>query len=175
VFSEPPACDPIVFPYPGFGSKEDLMKKTGRWIGGILAFVVVAIVVIVLWPAADPLAGVETVAVHLGGESIGDGPIDVEDKLLVFLGDRHIQIVADENAADVVLDVTDVTVNLGDIEVSLSEGGIRGRASAICTLRNVRTGKIHVMDFHVRLDGSEVHANLVARKFWQVWKRRPTE
>lgn len=151
------------------------MKKTGRWIGGILAAVIVAIVVIVLWPAADPLAGVETVAVRLGGESIGDGPVDVEDQLRVFLGDHDIQIVADEDAADVVLDVTDVTVNLGDIQVSLSEGGIRGRASAICTLRDVRTGKTHVMDFHVRFDESGVHADLVPRKFWQVWRRRPSE
>ncbi len=38
---------------------------------------------LVLWPAADPLAGVETVAVRLGGESIGDGPIDVENELLI--------------------------------------------------------------------------------------------
>ena len=151
------------------------MKKTGRWIGGILAAVIVAIVVIVLWPAADPLAGVETVAVRLGGESIGDGPIDVENELRAFVGDHDIQIVADEDAADVVLDVTDVTVNLGDIQVSLSEGEIRGRASAICTLRDVRTGKIHVMDFHIRLDESGVHADLVPRKFWQVWKRRPSE
>jgi len=149
------------------------VKKTGRWIGGILAAVVVAIVVIVLWPAADPLAGVETVAVRLGGESIGDGPIDVEDQLRVFLGDHDIQIVADEDAADAVLDVTDLTLNLGDIEVSLSEGGIRGRASAICTLRDVRTRKIHVMDFHIRFAESGVRADLVPRKFWQVWKKRP--
>ena len=151
------------------------MKKTGRWIGGILAAVIVAIVVIVLWPAADPLAGVETVAVRLGGEAIGGGPIDVENELRAFIGDHDIQIVADEDAADVVLDVTDVTVNLGDIQVSLNEGGIRGHASAICTLRDVRTGKIHVMDFHIRIDGSGVHADLVPRKFWQVWKRRASE
>jgi len=29
------------------------------------------------------------------------------------------------------------------------------------------------MDFHVRFDETGVRAELVARKFWHIWKRRP--
>ncbi|MGB2983628.1 MAG: hypothetical protein WBC63_07205 [Candidatus Bipolaricaulia bacterium] len=151
------------------------MKKRGRWILGVVGVVVVAVVVIVLWPASDPLAGVETVAVRVGESPSSAGAVNFEGELQVVLGERDIRIVTDEASADAVLELTDFTINLGDVEISLTEGGLRGRANAICTLRDVRNGKTHVMDFYVRFDRDGVRADLVPRKFWQIWKRSPSE
>jgi len=148
------------------------MKKR-LWLGGVLGAVVIAVVVILLWPAADPLEGIQTVAVRFGSDDANSDGIDVEDQLFVVLGDRNVTIVSDESQADAVLEVTDLTVNLGDVEISLTDVGLRGRASAICTLRDVRTDRTHVMDFHLRFEGGRVAADLVPRKFWEFWKRRP--
>jgi len=142
----------------------------GNWIWGGLAAVVVAIVVIVLWPAPDPLAGVETVAIRVGDEPTRSGDVDFESELRVVLGNRDIEIVSDEASADVVLSLTDLRVNLGDIEISLTEGRLSGRASAECVLTDVRTGGVHTMDFTLRIENGEVSAELVPRKFWEFWK-----
>jgi len=150
------------------------MSKTWRVAVGILGILAVAIVVIVLWPASDPLADVETVAIRVGGDPSERSPVAVEEELHVVLGDRDITVVGDEARADAVLEVTDLTVNLGDVEISLSDAGIRGRASAICTVRDIREGTTHVMDFHIRFDRDGVRADLVPRKFWELWKRRPS-
>ena len=139
------------------------------WIWGGLAAVVVAVVVIVLWPAPDPLAGVETVAVRVGEEP-ASGDVDFESELRVVLGDRDIEIVSDEAAADVVLSLTDLRIDLGDIEISLTGGRLSGRASAECVLTDVRTGRVHTMDFYLRFEDGSVRAELVPRKFWQFWK-----
>ncbi len=144
-----------------------MSKRT--WIWGGLAAVVVAAVVIVLWPAPDPLAGVETVAVRVGDEP-ASGDVDFESELRVVLGDRDIEIVSDEASADVVLSLTDLRVNLGDIEISLTEGRLSGRASAECVLTDVRTGEVHTMDFYLRFENGSVRAELVPRKFWHFWK-----
>jgi len=139
------------------------------WIWGGLAVVVVAVVVIVLWPAPDPLAGVETVAVRVGDRP-ASGDVDFEGELRVVLGDRDIEIVSDEASADAVLSLTDLRVNLGNVEISLTEGRLSGRASAECVLTDVRTGEVHTMDFYLRFDNGSVRAELVPRKFWQFWK-----
>ena len=145
------------------------MKKR-TWIWGGLVAVVIAIVAIVLWPAPDPLAGVETVAVRFGDEPTPAGGVDFDSELRVVLGSRDIQIVSDEASADVVLSLSNLSVNLGDIEISLTEGRLSGRASAECILTDVRTGEVHTMDFNVRIENGTVSAALVARRFWQVWK-----
>ena len=144
-----------------------MSKRT--WIWGGVAAVVVAVVVIVLWPAPDPLAGVETVAVRVGDRP-ASGDVDFESELRIVLGDRDIEIVSDEASADAVLSLTDLRVNLGDVEISLTEGRLSGRASAECVLTDVRTGEVHTMDFHLRFENGSVRANLVPRKFWQFWK-----
>jgi len=125
--------------------------------------------VIVLWPAPDPLAGVETVALRVGDEPAPTA-VDFESELRVILGDRDIRIVSDEASADVLLSLTDLRVNLGDIEISLTEGRLSGRASAECVLTDIRTGDVHTMDFVLRIENGTVSARLVPRKFWQVWK-----
>jgi len=144
------------------------MKKR-TWILGSVAAVVIAIGVIVLWPAPDPLAGVETVALRVGDEPAPTA-VDFESELRVILGDRDIRIVSDEASADVLLSLTDLRVNLGDIEISLTEGRLSGRASAECVLTDIRTGDVHTMDFVLRIENGTVSARLVPRKFWQVWK-----
>jgi hypothetical protein len=144
-----------------------MSKRT--WIWGGLAAVVVAVVVIVLWPAPDPLAGVETVAVRVGDRP-ASGDVDFEGELRVVLGDRDIEIVSDEASADAVLSLTDLRVNLGNVEISLTEGRLSGRASAECVLTDVRTGEVHTMDFYLRFENGSVRAELVPRKFWQFWK-----
>ena len=143
--------------------------KSRRWVWSIPAAIVVAVVVIVVWPAADPLAGIESVAIRVGDEP-QPAAVNFDDELRVVLGDRGIRIVADEGSADVVLSLTDLRVNLGDIEISLTEGSLSGRASAECVLTDVRTGEVHTMDFHVRVENGTVRAELVARKFWEFWK-----
>jgi len=147
---------------------ENVMNRR-TWIWSGLAAVVVAIVVIVLWPAADPLAGVETVAIRVGDEPAA-GVVDFESELRVALGDRDIRIVSDEATADVLLSLTDLRVNLGDIEISLTGGQVSGRASAECVLTDVRNGTVHTMDLRLRIEDGTVSADLVPRKFWQVWK-----
>jgi len=149
------------------------MKGRTAWILGIAAALAIAIAVILLWPAPDPLANVDTVAIRIGDSAGDSGRVDVEERLRVALGDRDIEIVTDESAADVVLELTNLTVNLGDIEFSVSDAGFQGRASAVCTLRDVETGHTHVMDFHIRFEAGRVTAKLVARKFWEFWKRSP--
>ena len=144
-----------------------MSKRT--WIWGGIAAVVVAVVVIVLWPAPDPLAGVETVAVRVGDRP-ASGDVDFESELRIVFGNRDIEIVSDEASADAVLSLTDLRVNLGDVEISLTEGRLSGRASAECVLTDVRTGEVHTMDFYLRFENGSVRADLVPRKFWQFWK-----
>ena len=149
------------------------MKSRGLRIGLILVGLAIVVAVVLLWPAPDPLANVETVAVRVGSASRPAG-LDVQSELDVLLGDRNIRIVSDETAADMVLELTDFTVNLGNIEISLSDRSFRGRATAVCTLTDLRTGDTYVMDFVIEVQNDRVRADLVPRKFWQFWKPRPS-
>ena len=75
-----------------------------------------------------------------------------------------------ESRAERFLALSELRVNLGDIEISLTEGRLSGRASAECILTDVRTGEVHTMDFNLRIENGSVSAKLVPRKFWQFWK-----
>ncbi len=148
------------------------MSKTWEWILSGLAVVAIACLIIVLWPAGDPLAGVESVAVtppDWGGTPRGaavQGPFLRE--LELTLGDKNITIVADPAQADAVLVVK--RVDLGRIAFRIDEGGITGRATAACVLTDQRTGERHLMDFSLTVRNGEVRARLVPRRFWEVWK-----
>ena len=146
------------------------MQTRTKWILGIAAAIVAAVVIIVLWPAPDPLANAETVAIRVGGDEPSQGGIDYREELGVVLSGRDLRIVSDESSADVVLVLNDFRVNLGDIQISLTNGQLNGRASAVCVVTNLRTGDVHTMDFLLRIENGEVRADLVARKFWQFWK-----
>ncbi len=149
------------------------MTKRGRWIGGVVAVVAVIVAVVLLWPAPDPLAGVRTVALRVGNEPAAAGVLDLEAALRVKLGERDIRIVSDEGSADAVLAVTAARLNLGNVEVNFTSGNVSGRASAVCRITDVRTGRSYVMDFRVVVAKGEVRADLVGRRFWQFWKPQP--
>lgn len=146
------------------------MTSKTKWIVGLIGILAAAILAIVLWPAPDPLAGVETVAIRVGDEPPSRGAFDYEEELGIVLSGRDIRIVSDESTADLVLSLDDFRVNLGDIEISLTEGRLRGKASAVCIVTDVRTGDTHTMDFVIRLENGEMHAELTGRRFWEFWK-----
>jgi len=146
------------------------MSLRTKLILGSAGVLVAAVLVIVLWPAPDPLAGVETVSVRLGEDSPSSQAFDYEEELGLVLSGRDIRIVSDESTADLVLSLDDFRINLGDIEISLTEGNLRGKASAVCIVTDVRTGATHTMDFIVRFENGDVHAELTGRKFWEFWK-----
>lgn len=133
--------------------------------------VVVAVVVLLAWPAPDPFAGVDTVALHIGDE--GASPVvDFAGDLQVVLGRRNLRIVSDERTADAVLALTYGRLDLGDVELALAGGKLWGRATAVCRVVNVRTHRDYVMDLTVTLRDGDMHADLVGRKFWEFWKSK---
>lgn len=148
------------------------MKKTWAITGSVVAVIAIAILIVVFWPTGDPLAGVETVAIqspNWGEEPQGDviqGPFI--DGLQVTLGEKNITIVGSIDEADAILAVRDIKV--GRIEVLIQEGRVRGKVSATCTLTDLRSGQERLMDFYLNLEDGTIEAELVARKFWQVWK-----
>jgi len=146
------------------------MSLRTKLILGSTGVLVAAVLVIVLWPAPNPLAGVETVAVRVGEDSPSSQAFDYEEELGLVLSGRDIRIVSDESTADLVLSLDDFRVNLGDVEISLTEGNLHGKASAVCIVTDVRTGATHTMDFIVRFENGDVHAELTGRKFWEFWK-----
>ena len=146
------------------------MNSKTTWTIGSVVILVAAILVIVLWPAPDPLAGVETVAVRVGEDSPSSHAFDYEEELGLVLSGRDIRIVSDESTADLVLSLDDFRINLGDIEISLTEGNLRSKASAVCIVTDVRTGATHTMDFVIRFENGDVSAELTGRKFWEFWK-----
>jgi hypothetical protein len=152
------------------------MKETSmrRWtiLGSVLAVLAIAVVIVVLWPSKDPLAGVQTVAVQ--GPDWGKTPqaTTIQTPFLhgleITLGQKHVTIVPTREQADAVLAVDEV--KLGRIELVIQNGEFRGSASATCTLTNVRTGEKHRMAFYLTVRNGTVDARLVPIRFWQVWR-----
>jgi len=148
------------------------MGKKWTITGSVVAVIAIAVLIIVFWPTGDPLAGVETVAIqspNWGEEPQGEiiqGPFI--DGLEVTLGEKNITIVGTAAEADAILAIKEIEV--GRIEVLIQAGSIRGKVTAVCTLVDLQTGKERVMDFHLTLEDGTIEADLVARKFWQVWK-----
>ncbi|MFC2108285.1 hypothetical protein ACFLS5_02370, partial [Candidatus Bipolaricaulota bacterium] len=71
------------------------MTSKTKWIVGLIGILAAAILVIVLWPAPDPLAGVETVVVRVGDDSASSQAFDFKEELSLVLSGRDIRIVAD--------------------------------------------------------------------------------
>ena len=146
------------------------MGSRNKWIVGLIAIVVAVVLVLLLWPAPDPLADVETVAVRVGNDASSSQAVDYETELGLVLSGRNIRVVSDESSADLVLSLDDFRINLGDIEISLTDGSFRGKASAICIVTDVHTGETHTMDFVIQIENGDVRAELVGRKIWEFWK-----
>jgi hypothetical protein len=137
---------------------------------GLLGVVLLALVVILLWPAPDPLAGAQTVYVQLAGVDAGGRRSEVETGLDVVLDNRNLTLVSDRAAADVALELRDVRVNLADVEISLTEGRVQGRIVAECAVTDLRTGRQHTMDLTVSFGNEAVRASLRGRRFWEFWR-----
>lgn len=131
------------------------MKRTFFWL------VVFAIMAAVLWPAPDPLAGVETVA--LSTSSAPDA--DVLSGFEVALGQHRIRIVSDRAQADAVIIVEPQSA---DLNFKLDQEGFRGSATVRCLV--TKGDQQTVMFLNLVVDDNGVHAELVGRKFWEVWK-----
>ena len=119
------------------------MKRQTKVLLGVLAAVAVAIVVIVLWPAPDPLKDARTVYVDTGDAQGGRGASELEEGLGFVLNDRDLVLVTNRAEADAVVSVRSVSVNLGDVSVSISQGGISGKVGAACEVTDERTGRTH--------------------------------
>jgi len=139
------------------------------WILVGASAVVVAVIVILAWPAPDPFVGVDTVALRIGDEA-SSSVVDFAGDLRIVLGRRDLRIVSDERTADAVLALTNARLGLGNVELALAGGKLTGRATAVCRVVNVRTGRAYVMDLVVTLRDGDVGANLVGRRFWEFWK-----
>ena len=145
-----------------------MRRQTKLWMSVGLVLVV-GLVVILAWPAPNPLADAQTVAIR-SSSSASASSINLREELQLVLSGRNLRIISDESAADLVVTLDEVRVNLGDVEVSLSDGDLRGRASAVCIVTDVRSGRTYTMDLLVRFDTKGVHASLSGRRFWQFWK-----
>lgn len=138
--------------------------------GQPLATIAIAVVVIVLWPAPDPLRNAQTVYLDTGAAQGGHGAAELEDGLGFVLNDRNLVLVPDRASADAVIAVQSITVNLGNVSVSLGQGGITGKVKAACGVTNQRSNKKYTMDLTVTVQNGTVSAKLVGRRFWMFWK-----
>lgn len=131
--------------------------------GFLFLIVVIAVAAVILWPAPDPLADVDTVALG-SSDSFGDR---VMDGFEVALGEnRKIRIVANASEADAVITVEPQD---GNLEFSFdSNEGFRGSASIRCLV--TKDGETSVMFLNITVDENGVRSELVGRKFWEFWK-----
>ncbi len=143
------------------------------WVLVCAGALLVAAAIVLAWPPADPLAGVQTVALR-GTSEPATAPIDVETELKVVLNHRDVRIIADEQSADVVLAITHARFDFGNLQLELAGGKLTGRATAVCRVVDVKTKRAYVMDLIVTLRNGEVSARLVSRRFWEFWKPRPS-
>ncbi len=148
------------------------MNNKWAWVGGTVAVVVIAALIVVFWPSGDPLAGVETIAVEsLDWQEASQGEIiqgAFFSGLNVVLESRNIAIVGNVDEADAVLAIKEI--KLDAIQVLIYEDGVKGRASATCVLTDLETGEEAIFDFYLKIGNRTVEAKLVPRKLWQFWK-----
>lgn len=145
-----------------------MRRQTKLWMG-VSLMLAVGLVVALVWPAPNPFTDAQTVAIRSSSSSSASS-INFREELQLVLSGRDLRIVSDESAADLVVTLDEVRVSLGSVEVTLSDGDLRGRASAVCIVTDVRSGRTYTMDFLVRFDTKGVHASLRGRRFWQFWK-----
>ncbi|MBE0635865.1 hypothetical protein IH601_07710 [Candidatus Bipolaricaulota bacterium] len=146
-----------------------MKRKTAVALGSVVA-IVIAVAAIVLWPAPDPLKNARTVYLDTGRAQATGGSAELEDGLGFVLNDRNLVLVANRAEADAEIRVQDISVNLGDVTVSLGQGGISGNVKATCAVTDLQSSRTYTMDLTVTLANGAVTAKLVGRKFWEVWK-----
>lgn len=130
--------------------------------GIVIGILVIAAAIIVLWPAQDPLAGVQTVAIT--GPS-GQRPglaSEVLQGLEIALDEHHIRIVAETSEADAV-----VMIEPKAADIRIDEQGFRARVRCLVTRED---GRHYDMDLYVTVSGQGLTAKLESHRFWEFWK-----
>lgn len=122
-----------------------------------------AVIIVVLWPAPDPLQGVESVAIE------GDAGIasEILNGLLISLEDHEIVITNDPDRADAVLQFVEATS--ADFSFSVNETGASGTIHAVLLL-TFSDGRKAKLDLNVIIDQDGVRGELKGRKFYEIWK-----
>jgi len=135
-------------------------------LGGIVLLLIGALL---LWPTSDPLANVQTVALQLPGqqsqpaaEKTGSEQPPLARGLKVALGERHIRIITDPEAADAL-----ISVEFDQADIHLDQNGIQATARCIITKKNGQRG---VLLLTLTVDQQGIHARLVQPKSWQFWR-----
>lgn len=138
------------------------MKRKGT---GLL-ILLVAVGALLLWPAPDPLADVDTVALTT---TTGTDPSSLEKRVLdgfeVALGKHRIRIVSDRAQADAVIVIEPQSA---DVRFNIDQDGFRGSATIRCLVR--KGGQESVMFLILTLNQDGLQAELIGRKVWEVWK-----
>ena len=130
--------------------------------GILIGVLVIGAAIIVLWPAQDPLAGVQTVAIT-GPDGQKPGlASEILSGLQIALDNHHIQIVAETSEADAV-----VMIEPKAAEMRIDEQGLRARVRCLVTRED---RKQYEMDLYITADGKGVTAKLESHKFWEFWK-----
>ncbi|OGF54924.1 MAG: hypothetical protein A2Z21_08265 [Candidatus Fraserbacteria bacterium RBG_16_55_9] len=130
--------------------------------GILLGVLAITAAIIVLWPAQDPLAGVQTVAIT-GPDGQKPGlASEILSGLQIALDDHHIQIVAETSEADAV-----VMIEPKAVDMRIDEQGFRARIRCLVTRED---GRQYEMDLYITADGTGVTAKLESHKFWELWK-----
>ena len=146
-----------------------MKRKTIAWISSV-TILIAAVVLVVLWPAPDPLRNAQTVYLETGSDQSGHGSAEMEEGIGFVLNDRNLVLVSTRAEADAEINVQDISVNLGDVTVSLGQGGLSGEVKATCRVTNLHSNKTYTMDLTVTVHAGTVSAKLVGRKFWEIWK-----
>jgi len=134
-------------------------------VGAFVVVVILAVVVVALWPASDPLRGVETVAIAGASSEDLALPPEVLDGLEIVLDEHRIRIVPDSSQADAVITIE--RLDLQDLEIRLGRETY-ARLHAVVLVS--KEGREYTMDLYVTLDEEGLTAKLVGRKPWEFWK-----
>lgn len=132
---------------------------------GAFVVVILAVVVVALWPASDPLRGVETVAIAGPSGETSKLPPEVRGALEIVLDEHRIRIVPDRAQADAVITIE--RLDLQDLEIRLGEESY-ARLHAVVLVS--KEGREYTMDLYVTLDEEGLKAKLVGRRPWEFWK-----
>lgn len=138
------------------------------WVLTLGAIALLAIGTLLLWPTSDPLANVQTVALQLPGQqgqpatATGSKQPPLARGLEVALGERHIRIITDPEAADAL-----ISIEFDQANIRLDKNGIQATARCIITKKNGQRG---VLLLTLTVDQQGIHARLVQPKSWQFWR-----
>lgn len=137
------------------------MKSKGFW----LLIILIVLGAAWLWPAPNPLDGVQTVVLAAPGGQPVALDAQVLDGLEIALGKHRIRIVSDRTQADAVIVIEPKSA---DVHFSLDKSGFQGAASIRCLV--TKGDQQSVMYFNLSINENGVHGQLVGTKFWEVWK-----